>query len=845
MAWEVPSTEVALPSPDLLQSAYESVRPHLKPEDVPAALTRDIGPGVCVSSAEGLPRLPSCNAISEPCTASYSPCSKMDECSTLTSDACGVGGHGQDPGLAVQQAPRETGGKSPEQQKGGVLQRRKQSRLGGGGGLRKTGVDIEHRHERVIQHRDRSTTYTLGGPRCSRTDGKHWQCKREALPDQKYCEKHLHRGLLRSRKRKREDNFQDLEGERLFQGWQRAKPKPQLWPWLCQPPPEVDQSPAASQSGLPSQALFPISSLQVPLPADSPWLAAGPQAALRQWTPAQEQILKATLSELGLDEKNARLGSSSAIAELRAQSLQFEGSPWAELPYNPTGHPRPLHTLPRTPNVLRVGQDQAVLPPSAQCAPERDGSFTVAIPLATLASVGVGVNAGGLISTWGCAVPICLILGGTAEAVKLEALRKDGDTVFFKGRPRASFELANREGEGRTLTPANLGGPGLGSAAPGKRGAVIPWDGEAFAEEPARENAAKGLNLDLNLHAAAMETGGTAGPQSEAPLWKVPAPLVHEKPPLSPLKGGSSPGWAPQESWGHFLQRLDARPEVRPANDLGADSGPGLLHRLRWESGEQDRSRGAPPVPANVGGAGLRRTVSLKMEKPDRGFLLQRIASLPVGFDYAPSPPKPSQKLLSKLKKGPGAGAEGTIALGGLNLGAVGDVLAGNVASVILQTPQGVFLGGGGKLDEIEKEDSCDTKLANRDKPRALSDGQGSQSGTGGDSMDDALSPPKSRKRAREEVLQGSTVCNFYWRPMRGPGCFHSPAATWRSRLPCGKEGEREHCLRPRVAVSLLPRISSDPSRAARGPGGRCGGRWGGIVECCKSEETSWRAIIY
>lgn len=102
-----------------------------------------------------------------------------------------------------------------------------------------TGADVEQRHERVIQHRDRSTTYTLGGPRCSRTDGKHWQCKREALPDQKYCEKHLHRGLLRSRKRKREDNFQDLEGERLFQGWQRAKPKVQLWPGLCQPPSEM------------------------------------------------------------------------------------------------------------------------------------------------------------------------------------------------------------------------------------------------------------------------------------------------------------------------------------------------------------------------------------------------------------------------------------------------------------------------------------------------------------------------------------------------------------------------------------------------------------------------------
>ncbi|KAJ4954004.1 hypothetical protein NE237_030836 [Protea cynaroides] len=36
--------------------------------------------------------------------------------------------------------------------------------------------------------------------RCRRTDGKKWRCARDAAPDQKYCERHMHRGRPRSRK---------------------------------------------------------------------------------------------------------------------------------------------------------------------------------------------------------------------------------------------------------------------------------------------------------------------------------------------------------------------------------------------------------------------------------------------------------------------------------------------------------------------------------------------------------------------------------------------------------------------------------------------------------------------
>ncbi|XP_074566536.1 growth-regulating factor 1-like isoform X2 [Curcuma longa] len=36
--------------------------------------------------------------------------------------------------------------------------------------------------------------------RCRRTDGKKWRCSKEAFPDSKYCERHIHRGKGRSRK---------------------------------------------------------------------------------------------------------------------------------------------------------------------------------------------------------------------------------------------------------------------------------------------------------------------------------------------------------------------------------------------------------------------------------------------------------------------------------------------------------------------------------------------------------------------------------------------------------------------------------------------------------------------
>ncbi|KAI3960450.1 hypothetical protein MKW92_013564 [Papaver armeniacum] len=36
--------------------------------------------------------------------------------------------------------------------------------------------------------------------RCRRTDGKKWRCSKDVVPEQKYCERHMHRGRNRSRK---------------------------------------------------------------------------------------------------------------------------------------------------------------------------------------------------------------------------------------------------------------------------------------------------------------------------------------------------------------------------------------------------------------------------------------------------------------------------------------------------------------------------------------------------------------------------------------------------------------------------------------------------------------------
>jgi hypothetical protein len=86
--------------------------------------------------------------------------------------------------------------------------------------------------------------------RCRRTDGKKWRCSRDAVADQKYCERHINRGRHRSRK--------PVEGQTGHGASGRANSK------AVAPP--VTASMSTSVSGVSQQQL---KSLEPPPPADA------------------------------------------------------------------------------------------------------------------------------------------------------------------------------------------------------------------------------------------------------------------------------------------------------------------------------------------------------------------------------------------------------------------------------------------------------------------------------------------------------------------------------------------------------------------------------------------------
>lgn len=49
-------------------------------------------------------------------------------------------------------------------------------------------------------HYQQAMETNLQPGRCRRTDGKKWRCQQVVIPNEKYCEKHMHRGSKRSRK---------------------------------------------------------------------------------------------------------------------------------------------------------------------------------------------------------------------------------------------------------------------------------------------------------------------------------------------------------------------------------------------------------------------------------------------------------------------------------------------------------------------------------------------------------------------------------------------------------------------------------------------------------------------
>ncbi|XP_038990435.1 growth-regulating factor 1-like isoform X1 [Phoenix dactylifera] len=84
--------------------------------------------------------------------------------------------------------------------------------------------------------------------RCRRTDGKKWRCSKEACPDSKYCERHMHRGKRSSRKQVDLSLASNPTSSRL------SSPYSSL---LSLSPPEADRAlfPSSSSSGSPSISL--------------------------------------------------------------------------------------------------------------------------------------------------------------------------------------------------------------------------------------------------------------------------------------------------------------------------------------------------------------------------------------------------------------------------------------------------------------------------------------------------------------------------------------------------------------------------------------------------------------
>uniref|UniRef100_A0A0E0K5W0 Growth-regulating factor n=1 Tax=Oryza punctata TaxID=4537 RepID=A0A0E0K5W0_ORYPU len=118
--------------------------------------------------------------------------------------------------------------------------------------------------------------------RCRRTDGKKWRCSKEAYPDSKYCEKHMHRGKNRSR-------------------------KPVEMSLATPPPPSSSATSAASNTSAGAAATTtsssPVPSYNRPITHDAaPYQAlyGGPYAAATARTPAAATAYHAQVSPFHL-----------------------------------------------------------------------------------------------------------------------------------------------------------------------------------------------------------------------------------------------------------------------------------------------------------------------------------------------------------------------------------------------------------------------------------------------------------------------------------------------------------------------------------------------------------------
>jgi hypothetical protein len=526
-----------------------------------------------------------------------------------------------------------------------------------------------------------------------------------------------------------------------------------------------------SHGPAPEQALFQPPSRQVPSsdvthrPLDG---CTKPQAGpMSQWTPAQQMILKATLSELGLD--TGELAPSSHDTGLFGGEMPRpvgEGVDFPEAPDVLAGRLRPLLPRETAPNILRVGADQLILPPTSQIVPLGDCSFSVRVPIPSLSSLGIGVKGDTLVSTWGQAgvgAPIYIRLGGSSELVRVEALQRDGDTVTFRGRPQM---VSLPGGEATSLgPPAEISGTSTLTA--------VPKIGAPFVSESAAVDGHRGLGLDLNLNAPVVERDDQSvaavssaplpsGPLDSDNVHKVLRPRASGKPPLSPAATQDLPvppwGSWPQESLSHPLGsfRTPALPPARRSLDtLHAEGLLNILHQLQLQQsgvGKVPQQQMCAPPPGG-GVSGLQRTASLSMEKHPRASPLARSASLPVAFGAgARLADSHTSMELADVRPGTGlAEFEPATRAQRRKPEVPGGLLGGSVASVIIQTPQGVFLEGGKPLDvEGDWEGSCGEIPGSRKGGVHRVRGEESHSGVRGDSANSASSGARGRTRRRE-----------------------------------------------------------------------------------------------
>lgn len=170
--------------------------------------------------------------------------------------------------------------------------------------------------------------------RCRRTDGKKWRCGRAVVPEQKYCERHMHRGRGRSKAAKiakvptaADANQSHNPGRPLNQPLiqllsQLTVP---VQPPLSQPPEAVQQAlaPAQPMKWLPKSA----QSFQQPHAHHLPYLAQPLLAEPLGQLPIQSKPLDWPINQSPMQAEPLNLVQSNGRPPILAQAIPMSAAP--------------------------------------------------------------------------------------------------------------------------------------------------------------------------------------------------------------------------------------------------------------------------------------------------------------------------------------------------------------------------------------------------------------------------------------------------------------------------------------------------------------------------------------